>query len=164
MLRRPRTDFWQVGIVQADIAEATPSFLAERRQDVAWMPPAGPWRYFADPFALRRGDTLHVFVEAFDHRTKHGTIERHDYALSERRWSAGRTVLERPFHLSYPYVFEHDGQVFMVPESQQAGEIALYRADPSLDGWTRVCELLPVRGVDASLFQHGGRWLSLIHI
>jgi len=159
MLKRPRTDFWQVGIVPVPIAQVDPERLAQSRARITWMPDAGRWRYFADPFALRRGDTLHVFVEAFDYRTKHGVIERHELDLPSGRWSPGRIVLARPFHLSYPFVFEHEGSTWMVPESHQAGEVALYKGSPSLDEWTRVQALVPdVRAVDASLLQHGGRW------
>lgn len=160
MFKRPRTDFWRVGIVPAPIEELDAARLAALKDRVVWLPQAGPWRYFADPFGLIRGQTLHVFVEAFDYRTKHAIIERHELELPGLRWRASRRVLERPFHLSYPYVFEHDGQTWMLPESAKANEIALYRAiDDSLDNWQRECALIAgVPGVDASVIQHDGRW------
>jgi hypothetical protein len=37
-------------------------------------------------------------------------------------------VLERPYHLSYPFVFEHEGQAYMIPETMDAHRIELYRA------------------------------------
>lgn len=142
------------------IEEVDAARLEEARQRIVWLPDAGEWRYFADPFGLIRGQTLHVFVEAFDYRTKHAIIERHDFELPGLRWQAARRVLERPFHLSYPYVFEHDGQTYMLPESAKANEIALYRAvDDSLDHWRRECALISnIPGVDASVIQHEGRW------
>jgi hypothetical protein len=47
---KPSSDFWKVGIVPAP----------------AELPDPGPWRYLADPFAIKRSDALHVFVEAYD--------------------------------------------------------------------------------------------------
>ena len=160
MLRRPRTDFWRVGIVPVPIEEMDAARLEAARDRIVWLPDAGAWRYLADPFGLVRGQTLHVFVEAFDYRTKHAIIERHDLDLPSLRWRVAKPVLERPFHLSYPNVFEHDGQVYMLPESAKASEIALYRAvDDSLDHWQRECALIPgVPGVDASVIEHGGQW------
>ncbi len=160
MFRRPRTDFWRVGIVPVPIEQVDASRLAALKDRIVWLPDAGPWRYFADPFGLIRGPTLHVFVEAFDYRTKHAIIERHDFALAGLRWQSARPVLARPFHLSYPNVFVHAGQTYMLPESAKANEIALYRAvDDSLDHWQRECALIPgIAGVDASVIQHGGRW------
>lgn len=160
MLRRPRTDFWQVGIVPSPIAALNSHTLAALADDIVWLPPAGRWRYLADPFGLVRGDTLHVFVEAYDHALKHAVIERHAFNRADLAWRGQTTVLARPFHLSYPQVFEDDGETWMVPESFQAGEIALYRAtDDSLDHWERECALLGgLPGADASLIQHEGRW------
>jgi hypothetical protein len=160
MFKRPRTDFWQVGIVPVPIQDLDARALSAARERITWLPEAGPWRYLADPFGLVRGDALHVFVEAFDYRVKRAHIERHEFGLADLAWRGQATVLDQPFHLSFPQVFEHAGETWMVPESFQAGEIALYRAaDASLDRWTRECALMSgLPGADASLIEHGGRW------
>lgn len=160
MLKAPHSDFWQVGIAPLAVADASAARLAAVRERITWLPDPGRWRYLADPFGLVRGDALHVFVEAFDYRTKRAHIERHEFARADLHWRSQATVLQRPFHLSYPQVFEHDGETWMVPESYQAGEIALYRAtDASLNHWERECALLrDLPGADASLIEHGGRW------
>ena len=160
MFRRPNTDFWQVGIVPVPIEGLDAARLQAARDRITWLPDAGRWRYLADPFGLQRGDALHVFVEAFDYHTKRAHIERHEFALADMSWRGGRPVLAQPFHLSFPHVFEHQGETWMVPESYQAGEIALYRAtDGSLDHWERECALLAgVPGADAALIEHQGRW------
>lgn len=159
MIKRPRTDFWQVGIVPLSLQDIDASALSAVRDRITWLPDAGRWRYLADPFGLVRGDALHVFVEAFDYRLKRAHIERHEFALADLRWRGQSTVLDLPFHLSYPQVFEHGGQTWMVPESFQAGEVALYRAtDASLDRWERQGRLLEGPIADASLVEHGGRW------
>jgi len=159
MLKRPRSDFWQVGIVPAAATAINAQTLPELRSQIAWLPKAGDWRYLADPFGLLRGDALHIFVEAYDYRSKRAVIERHELAASGLRWRSKQTVLARPFHLSYPFVFEHEGAVYMVPETHQAGEIALYRGDESLNHWERQQALLEgLPGADASLIETGGRW------
>ncbi|TXI24590.1 MAG: glycosyl hydrolase family 43, partial [Roseateles sp.] len=94
MLRRPRTDFWQVGIVPSRLEDLTPARLAALRDHITWLPDAGRWRYLADPFGLVRGQTLHVFVEAFDYRVKRAVIERHEFARDTLAWRGGRTVLD----------------------------------------------------------------------
>jgi hypothetical protein len=160
MIRRPRTDLWTVGVVPAPIEELDAERLASLKERIVWLPEPGDWRYLADPFGLIRDRTLHVFVEAFDYRTKHAVIERHDLDLDDLRWRSRRVVLARPFHLSYPNVFLHKGWTFMLPESAQANEIALYRAlDDSLDSWRRERALIEgVPGADASVIRHGDRW------
>lgn len=159
MIRPPETDFWQVGVVPAPISVLLdPAALAARRNQIIWLPDPGPWRYLADPFALRRGDTTHIYVEAFDYRTKHGVIEHHELG-PDLVWRARHTVLARTFHLSYPFLVEEDGEVFMIPESHRHGEIALYRARKFPGGWVRERSLLQgVRGAEASVLRHAGRW------
>ena len=159
MIRPPATDFWQVGIVPAPIATLLdPGALAALRERIVWLPEAGPCRYLADPFALRRGDATHVFVEAFDYRTKHGVIEHHEFG-PDLIWREKHTALARMCHLSYPFIVEQDGEVFMVPESQRHGEIALYRARKFPGDWVRETTLLQgVPGAEASLIRHGGLW------
>lgn len=160
MFNRPKSDFWEVGIVPLPLQQLDARRLRELRDRITWLPDPGPWRYLADPFGLVRGDALHVFVEAFDYRSKRANIERHEFSLAGLEWRGRSTVLDRAFHLSYPQVFEHDGETWMVPESFQAGEIALYRAvDDSLDHWERDCALLGGRpAADASLIEYQGRW------
>lgn len=156
---RPKSDFWQVGIVPAPAARLTEAqALADLRDRVIWLPDAGAWRYLADPFALARDGATHVFVEAYDYRNKHGVIERHEFG-PDLVWRGKEIALARPFHLSYPFLIEDDGEVFMVPESHKAGEIALYRARRFPGEWVREAPLLGgLPGAEASLVRHQGRW------
>ena len=159
-IQRPKSDFWQVGIIPAPAGRLLQSSaaLADLAPRITWLPDAGPWRYLADPFGLRRGEATHVFVEAFDYRDKHAVIEHHEFG-PDLQWRGKSVALARPFHLSYPFLIEHGGEVFMVPESHQAGEIALYRARNFPGDWIRETVLLPnVRGAEASLIEHEGGW------
>ncbi len=53
-------------------------------------------------------------------RTKQGDI---GLAVSGdgRTWTYRGIVLDEAFHLSFPYVFEWNGAVYLVPESATAG-------------------------------------------
>ena len=156
MIRPPRSDFWQVGVVQAPIT----AFLDPEVQpgQVTWLPSPGPWRYLADPFGVRRGETTHVFVESFDYRTKHGVIEHHELG-PDLEWRDWTTVLAGPHHLSYPYLIEHAGETFMVPECHRANEVALYRAQEFPRRWVKEAVLLHgVPASEASFLHHEGRW------
>ena len=159
MIGAPRSDFWQAGIVAAPItALLEPADAGTWPGRTTWLPDPGPWRYLADPFGLRRGGATHVFVEAFDYRTKHAVIEHHEFG-PQLDWRGKAVVLSRPFHLSYPYLIEDDGEVFMIPECHRAGEIALYRAREFPRDWVRETALLPdVPGAEASVIKHGGYW------
>jgi hypothetical protein len=155
----PASDFWHVGLVPATITSLLePAALAAQCERIVWLPDPGPWRYLADPFGVQRNGRTHVFVEAFDYRTKHAVIEHHE--LDEKlAWAGKRTVLSSSVHLSYPYLVEDGGEIFMVPESQKLGEIALYRARKFPADWVRETALLSgVPGAEASLIRYAGNW------
>jgi hypothetical protein len=61
-------------------------------------------------------------------------------------WSYREIVLREKFHLSYPYVFEEDGEAYMVPECGGSGGIQLYRADRFPDRWVNVSTLVKGEG------------------
>jgi hypothetical protein len=70
-------------------------------------------------------------------------------------------VLARPYHLSYPFVFAHDGEIFMIPETTAAKRVELYRATDFPRAWAHEAVLLDaIDAADATLLRHAGRhWL-----
>ena len=71
--------------------------------------------------------------------------------------SADRTVFRNDWHWSYPYVLEHEGETYCIPETADAGEATLHRLTD--DGFEPVATLLPgVAVLDPSLVLHDGRW------
>ena len=115
-------------------------------------------RFYADPFPIVwRGRTF-LFVEEFPHLTGKGVISAVEMG-AEGPMGTPEPVLERPGHLSYPFVFARDGEMWMIPESGSAGTIDLYRAKTFPGGWTH--ERTLVSGLcanDATLVERDGKW------
>jgi hypothetical protein len=113
--------------------------------------------FWADPFLLERHGTMWVFFENFSYALKRAVIScgRLDDA---GRLLDVRTVLDRPYHLSYPHVFEHEGEVWMIPETCAAGRVDLYRATRFPDEWTFERTLVDLPAADATCFRHEERW------
>ena len=117
-------------------------------------------RYWGDPFVIQRGEGYHVFVEEKIYATGKGriaclTLDADGGLLSHQ------VVLERDYHLSYPFLFEQDGETFMIPETAERRAVELYRCVRFPDRWEFVKTLLyELYAVDATLLQHAGRqWL-----
>jgi hypothetical protein len=69
------------------------------------------------------------------------------------------TVLDAPYHLSYPFVFQWRGQWFMMPESSNASRIEVFAARRFPFDWTLEAVLFnPLRAVDSTLVEVEGRW------
>ncbi len=125
-----------------------------RAEDVTGFP-AG---FVADPFIVSRGGEWFLFFEAFDARRRKGVIS---FAQSRDAvsWHYQGVALDEPFHLSYPYVFEAEGETWMIPEAAESRSIRLYRAAPFPDRWEFVRNLVEgVELVDASVIRWQGSW------
>ena len=114
--------------------------------------------FVADPFMIHREDEWYMFFEAMDATSGSGKIA---YALSKDaiHWRYEQIVLDESFHLSYPYLFEFNGDTYMVPESGKAQAVRLYRACEFPSRWELVGELLTGSPyLDSSLAYYDRRW------
>ena len=114
--------------------------------------------FAADPFMIRVRGFWYLFFELWNSATAKGelAVATSDDGLN---WQYQQVVLSEPFHISYPYVFEWAGELFMVPETRRAGEVRLYRARSFPTEWSLEHALL--RGpdfADSSLFRCQDHW------
>lgn len=84
----------------------------------------------ADPFLFVKNDTLYLFYE--EKKLFHNGVISMVKTKDLKSWSKPVTVLSESCHLSYPWVFEDDGHVYMIPESCGLKEVRLYEANEDL--------------------------------
>jgi hypothetical protein len=114
------------------------------------------FRFYADPFPFVHEGRTWLFVEDLDHRTNKGVISVVPFGESGPSGPA-QPVLEEPWHLSYPFMFAHEGQIWMIPESSANRTVTLYRADPFPHRWVAEATLLSgIAASDATIIRHGG--------
>jgi len=117
-------------------------------------------RYYADPFPYCRNGERFVFVEEFEFAAQRGCISVASVG-EDGKLSTPRPVIQEPHHLSFPFVFECSGQIWMIPESGGAGRIDLYRAEHFPYRWKYEGALLTgIAGYDATFLRQNGRlWM-----
>jgi hypothetical protein len=73
--------------------------------------------------------------------------------------------LTEPFHLAFPFLFEYEGNLYMCPESGEAGQIRVYRCTDYPLRW-ELCSVLMagVAAVNTMLFERRGKWWMLTNI
>jgi len=150
-----RHEDWNIGIVREPIAV----FLRPNVQPrIDWLPPLQSGLYLADPFGIVQDGRTFVLCEEFDYRSLKGRIvgiELHQLDASASLGSA----IDLPIHCSYPYLFEHEGQVYCVPETSQALEVSLYRAKQLPCDWVKIATLIrDFPASDSTVFEHDGYW------
>jgi hypothetical protein len=117
-------------------------------------------RYLADPFPIEVNGRHFLFVEDYSHAARRAVISVSE-AGPDDAWSPPRRVLECDYHLSYPFVFEHEGAIYMLPETGEAGRVELHRAVEFPHEWRPDRVLLDgVTAFDATLhIEDGLLWL-----
>lgn len=149
-------DQWLVGYRRYEGSE-----LAESPDPTSYhwlVPPRGS--FYADPFPFEVEGRRYVFFESLEYEDERGVISY--VALDEEgRPGPPRVALRRSYHLSYPFLFEWQGEIYMLPETESNGTVELYRAVGFPERWELDRILLEgVGALDPTLFEHGGRfWL-----
>jgi hypothetical protein len=121
-------------------------------------------RFWADPFIWVRDNIYYIFIEELIYSTKRG----HIVCLildKEMNILSNQVVLERPYHLSYPFLFEYEGQLYMIPETGENKGIELYRCVQFPDQWEFEKNLISnVCAYDATLVEAQGKWWLFANI
>ncbi len=85
-------------------------------------------RYYADPILWDEGERTFLLMEEFPYDTGIACLAWTELGPDGRALFTPRRMLEKSTHLSYPFLFRHEGEIFMLPENVAAGALKLYRA------------------------------------
>lgn len=83
-------------------------------------------RFWADPFVKEKDGKFYIFIEELMYDANKGHISV--ITMDEKgNVSEPVKVLEKSYHLSYPFLIEDDGDLYMIPETKQNKTIELYK-------------------------------------
>lgn len=115
--------------------------------------------FWADPFLWSKDGRYFIFFEDFPYATWRGIISVIEIDEQGKQISEPRPVLEEAYHLSYPFLFEYDGQLYMMPEKCSQKRVDIYRCDDFPHRWSQVSTVIDnLKIVDSTLFEHDGKW------
>ena len=126
------------------------------------IPPAD--RFWADPFPMKAAGKYYVFFEEYLRSLERAHISVIE--LDQNGVVSGPTeALKLDWHLSYPFVFEWQGQYYMIPESGDKNEVQLYRSLSFPFEWQFEKVLLEANcPLDATLSEVNGMWWMFVNI
>lgn len=125
-------------------------------------PPAGC--FWADPFPLQYQGEYYILFEELAYATQRGRLLAIKVSESQEA-SSPMVVLENEHHLSYPFVFYWQEQLYMVPETSSQGRVELLRCVEFPGHW-EVCKVMlnHIRAADASLWEQDGTWWMFVNV
>lgn len=114
--------------------------------------------FWADPFPWQVNGEDYIFYEELPYSTNKGYISCMKLGGSLEILS-NEVVLERPYHLSYPFLFEYERHLYMLPETRQNRTIEIYRCERFPNKWEKAGALIAnIEAVDATLLEFNDKW------
>lgn len=115
-------------------------------------------RFWSDPFVITHEDKHYIFFEEllFERDLGHLCCMQ---LFDDGTHSKPVKILEKEYHLSYPYIFAYENQYYMIPESGDHQCIELYKSFEFPYKWEFDRTLMDnIRAYDSTLFEHDGLW------
>jgi hypothetical protein len=119
--------------------------------------------FCADPFLWEFEGKMYCFFEYFDSTLKLGKISY--VCLEDGASGVISDALVEDFHLSFPYLFEYKGEIYLCPETSSINEIRIYRCLDFPSKWAYSQTIMKdVNAADTVLFEDKGVWWMLTNI
>ena len=150
-------EIWNIGFVKIPVH----SFLETETQlpEPIWLPAAGSGRYHADAFGFENEGKLNFLAEAYDYKDQLGKIV--SIRLDTKTFNAfpPKTILDTGYHLAYPFLFQHEGALYCMPETANNLSLDIYNYDPKNQSLSYLTTLLTgIGAVDTTLCCYNDYW------
>jgi hypothetical protein len=120
-----------------------------------WIDPPKD-HFWADPFAFEHEGKCWAFFENYSYPNKRAVIACSEVS-PQGDFGPPTTCLDHPSqHYSYPHIFRHGSEIFMIPESLDSNSVDLFRCRRFPNEWVREATLLEGKFVDTTLWEHDG--------
>ena len=121
-------------------------------------------RFFADPCVKHYNNRNIIFVEDFDYKKNKAVISAIEIN-PDKSYTILGPVLDEDFHLSYPYIFEENNELFLCPETHDSNDIRLYKCTEFPMKWEFDRILIKnVSAADSNIFYHENKWWLMTNI
>ena len=122
-----------------------------------------PNRFLADPFPWYYEGKHYCFVEDFCFKENKACISV--YEVNKDRYIELGVAIKENFHLSYPFLFEDNNNLYMCPESYENKDIRLYKCIQFPLKWELEIKLMEnIQAVDTNIFYKNNKWWMLTNI
>lgn len=117
-------------------------------------------RFWADPFVYFKNDKYYIFLEELLYKEGKGKIAVIEMDQNGT-YSKPTTVIEKKYHLSYPFLIEENNELYMIPESSENKTIEIYKCTNFPYKWDFHKVLINnIKAVDTTILKHNGKyWL-----
>ena len=115
-------------------------------------------KFWADPHVVQVNGKYYIFIEEFLNENKKGHISVIEVDETGN-WKAPVKILDKDYHLSYPFILHLNDKFYMVPESRGNKTIDLYECTDFPHQWSFKQSLMEnVSAVDTTIIHYSNKW------
>jgi hypothetical protein len=114
--------------------------------------------FWADPFVVIKDNESYIFFEELSYKDWKGYIS-YIKMNADKSFTKPKKILQKDYHLSYPFIFQYEDAYYMIPESAENRTIELYKCNAFPEKWEFQKNIMQdVRACDTTLIEHNGLW------
>ncbi len=120
-------------------------------------------RFFADPFVIKHNGKHIVYVEDYYYKYNSGRISAIE--LVDEDYTILGNVIHENFHMSFPFVFTYQKELYMIPETCNDRSIRIYKCTKFPMEWKFMHKLIDdINAADTMVFEINKKWAMLTNI
>ncbi len=125
--------------------------------------PNMPNTWCADTLLFEKSGVHYLFVEQYDKKKDKGAIGLYTIEKGGNPVSKG-VIIDNSYHMSYPFVFKHERDIYMIPESSANCSVDIYIAEQFPDKWKLEKHLIEDdKFVDSTVWEQEGKYYVLTY-
>jgi hypothetical protein len=121
-----RSEQWNIGIINFPLASLINKEISN--DEIIWMPKQKSSLFRADCFAFAEGNDVNILFESYDYKKRKAVINKITYT-ENNGFSEETTLIQKPYHMSYPFIFSNKNEYYCIPESYNNIKVDLYKFD-----------------------------------
>lgn len=129
-------DEWSIGISSSNIKD-----FKENKSPIIWFKNFSKTTYSADPFGFVINNKKYIIFEEYSQILKRGRIAIAE--ISNNKLINKKIVLDDKKHLSYPFVFLENNDIFVICEAYKSKKLNLYKINKTDLSLEKIREIFP---------------------
>ncbi len=147
---------WNIGYIENTFDE-----LLDKNENfkVNWLFSPSKGISYADPFPFKWDGDIYILFECLNFNKGKGEICSLIFNPSKKRNNDFKVCMTMTSHISYPFIFNYKNDIYLIPESCRANEVALYKSTKFPFAWEKKAVILEnIEAADPTIFHHNGFW------
>ena len=147
-------DEWSIGLANCKIED-----FKKNKSPITWFKNHSKTSFYADPFGFQIKDKKYIIFEEYSQILKRGRIAIAE--ITNDNLVNKKIVLDDKKHLSYPFIFMENDEIFVICESYKSKKLDLYKLDKSNLSLQKIREIFSYQeAIDPTIIKFNNKyWL-----